>query len=590
MRRRLILVAALITVFVLAVPTAVIYCAAFTQGGLRFIIARVPAQIAGVRLKFVNVRGTLVDGVQIEKLEIDQQRVYLRFDNVSVRIHLGPLLWQTIRVAQLSVSSAFIQVKPHREEPPSAHPHFLPHGLVIRADAVHADAVALVLPSGQRINGTQIDTSGFLRRHTIRILNAALTVGTWHLAGASELVAAEPLKLSGAVRANVRIPGQPPWIFSLAAHGDLNTLPLTVGLTVPFRADFRGVARDLTAQWSWAGNAKVAEFDLRAWGGGDALGLMSGALVLAGDAAGFTARGSVTPAGLDVGAFDALFEGSYANDVLAAKRIELTHQASGAHATAAGTIGVVDNGPRLDLKGSWREFRWPLVGAAALRSAAGEYVLAGIWPYNLTASALVTVRDLAAMPVQMQAQLAKDRLIVRAADVKALDGRLSVAGEVAWTPQQRWTVAGNATGIDPIRLRPDLPGQLNFGFSAAGQGFASNADFNVELQGITGKLRGLSARGGGKLARRAKTWLFQDVRVGLGQTNSRARRQGCRGAVTEVLRRRGGHESPRSGKPWRTACARHARRHAALARSHAERARQRHASRRRVAAEHRSRG
>src|ERR1700692_2789558 len=219
MRRRLILVAALITAFVLGVPSAVIYCAAFTQGGLQFIINRVPARIAGVRITFVNVRGTLADGVQIEQLEIDQQRVYLRFDNVSVRIHLGALLWQTIRVPQLSVRSVFVHVKPHKEEPPSADSHFLPHGLVIRADSVHADAAVLVLPNGQRMDGTQIDVSGFIRRRTIRILNGAFTMGTLELAGESELGAADPLKVSGAVRVNVRNPGQPPWIFSLTAHG-----------------------------------------------------------------------------------------------------------------------------------------------------------------------------------------------------------------------------------------------------------------------------------------------------------------------------------------------------------------------------------
>jgi translocation and assembly module TamB len=520
MRRRVILIAALITALALAVPTAVIYCAAFTQEGLRFIVNRVPQRIGGVRLTFVNVRGTLAHGFSIERLEIDQERVYLRFEDVRARIDLGSLLWQSIRAPQASAHSAFIQVKPHKEEPPSADPHFLPHGLVIRADQVHADAATLVLPNGQRIEGTQIDTAGFIRRRTIRILNSALTMGSAQLTGESALGAANPLTLSASVHVALRNPSQPPWIFSATAHGDLNVLPLTVGLTAPFRADFQGEARQLTAHWNWSGNAKVAEFDLRAWGGGNALGLTSGELALTGDAAGFSARGTVTPAGLGAGAFDALFEGAYADRVLTAQRIEVTHHASGAHATGAGTIGIVDNGPRLDLKGSWREFRWPLVGASiAVRSAAGDYALSGRWPYDLSGSAVVTVRGLAAMPVRMEAKLAKDRLIVRSAQVKALDGQASVSGEVVWAPGQSWSVAGNAAGINPGKLRPDLPGTLNFGFSAAGEGFTSDADYSVELKGIGGRLRGHAARGGGKLARRGKAWVFQDVRVGLGQTN-----------------------------------------------------------------------
>jgi translocation and assembly module TamB len=520
MRRRVILVAVLITAFALTVPTAVIYFAAFTQGGLQFIVNRIPHNIGGVRLEFVNVRGTLASGVSIARLEIDQERVYLRFDDVRARIYLSSLLWQTIRSPGASVHSAFIKIKPHAEEPASADPHFLPHGLVIRADRLRADAVTLIVPNGQRFDGTQINAAGFIRRRSIRILDSALTMGGLKVTGETELGAANPLAINGNVHVDLRNAGQPPWVFSVTAHGDLNALPLTVGLTAPFRADFQGAARDLTGHWNWSGNAKVADFDLRAWGGGDALGLISGELALSGDATGFNARGSLTPAGLGVGVFDALFDGAYANSVLTAKRIELTHHSSGTFASGAGTIAVVDNGPRLDLKGRWREFRWPLVGAeVGIRSATGEYALSGTWPYDLRGSAVVSVPKLGSVPLRMEGTLGKDRLIVHAAELNTLDGQASVFGEVVWAPRQSWSMAGNASGINPGKLRADLPGQLNFGFSAAGEGFSSAAAFSVELKNIAGRLRGLPARGGGKLARRGKGWQFDAVRVGLGQTN-----------------------------------------------------------------------
>ena len=520
MRRRVLLIAVLITALALAVPTAVIYFAAFTQSGLQFIVNRVPARIGGVRLTFVNVRGTLASGVRIERLEIDQERVYLRFEDVRGRIDLRSLLWQTIHGHELFTHSAYILVKRHKEEPPSKDPHFLPHGLVIRVDSVHADTVTLVLPNGQHMNGTQIETAGFIRRHSIRILNSAFTMGGLQVTGDTELGAANPLGISGNVHVVLRNAAQPAWIFTATAHGNLDTLPLSVDLTAPFRAEFQGAAHQLTSHWNWAGNAKVAGFDLRAWGGGNALGLTSGELALAGDATGFSARGSVMPAGLGAGGFDALFEGAYTNSILTAKRIEITHQASGAHLTGAGTIGIVDNGPRLDLKGEWREFRWPLVGTdVAVRSATGDYALSGKWPYDLRGSAVVSVRNFAAMPLKIESQLAKDRLIVRSADVTAFDGRANVSGEVVWAPGQNWSVAGTATGINPGKLRADLPGQLNFGFDAQGQGFTSDGDFSVELRDIAGRLRGLPARGGGKLARRGKAWEFSAVRVGLGQTN-----------------------------------------------------------------------
>jgi translocation and assembly module TamB len=519
MRRRVMLAALLITAFALAVPTAVIYYAAFTPGGLQFIVKHLPERIGPVRLVLVNVSGTLAYGIRVERLEIDQERVYLRFDDVRARINLESLLWQTIRSPAVAVHSAYIKVKPHKDEPASKDPHFLPRGLVIRADHLHADALTLIVPNGQRFDATDITSAGFIRRRTIRVLDSAFTMGGLKVTGATDLGAANPMSINGNVHVDLRLAGQPPWIFALGAHGDLNVLPATVTLSAPFRADFEGVARQLTAHWNWSGNAKVADFDLRAWGGGNALGLISAELALAGDATGFNARGSVTPAGFAAGPFDALFDGAYANSVLTVKRIEVTHHASSAHATAQGTIAVIDNGPRLDLKGEWREFRWPLVGEVGVRSASGDYALSGTWPYDLKGNALVAVPGLGAVPLTLDGKLAKDHLTVRAAEVRTLDGQAALSGEVVWAPTQSCSVAGTANGINPGRLRADLPGQLNFGFSAQGQGFSSTGDFNVEVNNIAGRLRGLATHGGGKFARRGRTWQFDSVRVGLGQTD-----------------------------------------------------------------------
>ena len=73
-------------------------------------------------------------------------------------------------------------------------------------------------------------------------------------------------------------------------------------------------------------------------------------------------QGPLTPAGLKAGAFDTIFEGSYADRVVTATRIDVTHRARARTSRGAGTIGIVSNGPSLDLHGTWQDFRWPLVG------------------------------------------------------------------------------------------------------------------------------------------------------------------------------------------------------------------------------------
>ena len=75
------------------------------------------------------------------------------------------------------------------------------------------------------------------------------------------------------------------------------------------------------------------------------------------------------------------FDGGYSRQVLTATRIDIVHPGSGAHTMASGSIGIVPGGPRLDLRGTWRNFRWPLVGRnVPFSSGAGSFELSGMRP------------------------------------------------------------------------------------------------------------------------------------------------------------------------------------------------------------------
>src|SRR5690606_37289971 len=137
-----------------------------------------------------------------------------------------------------------------------------------------------------------------------------------------------------------------------------------------------------------------------------------------------------------------------------ARRIELTHGSSRAHVTGAGTIGLAQGGPLLDLRGNWKNFRWPLTGKSVpVRSNAGEYTLSGTWPYELRARGDALIRDLAPMPFEIVGQLARNQLSIQEAQVTAFDGRADFTGEVAWSPQDRWSLRGKASGVNPERIR-----------------------------------------------------------------------------------------------------------------------------------------
>src|SRR5581483_2476601 len=104
------------------------------------------------------------------------------------------------------------------------------------------------------------------------------------------------------------------------------------------------------------------------------------------------------------------------------------------------------------------------------------------------------------------------------AQVDLYHGHADVHGQVIWAPVQRWAVSGHATGIDPGQIRPDLPGSLDFGLEVAGRGFKASDPLSVQIDGLGGRLRGVTASGGGRVSHAGDTWTFQQVRVGLGRT------------------------------------------------------------------------
>ena len=519
MRRLLLLSAAFLILVAIAVPTAIVYYVVFTESGLKFIVRHVPHEIGGVHLDIVNAGGTIAHGIHAERVEIDHHLVHLRFEGIQGHVALAPLLWQTIRSPDAYVRSAYIRVKRRTKPPTPSEPVFLPRWLIISAEQTRVGTAVLVVPNGNRLEATELVGAAVLRHRTIRFFEAQGQMGDTHIAAIGELHAADPLQLDVDGRINWSPDGQPAWTVVGTAKGDLDALIVNAHTTLPFRCDFSGRALDLTSHWHWLGNAVVHDFDLRSWGVSGPLGIITGRLALNGDSEGFSARGPVNPTGLHAGLFEAEFTGAYANHVLTAKNMDVRHIGSGAHATGAGTIGIVKNGPRLDLHGSWRDFRWPLVGAdVPVRSASGEFTLDGILPYTVHASGVATVRDLPPMPMQVEGTLGKDRFTYSRAEVVLLDGHASLNGAVTWAPVQSWSVAGYATGIDPSGFRTDLPGKLNFTLAAEGQSFDPKGEMTAEFHDLGGRLRGVPASGGGKLSHSGSAWQFDSIRVELGRT------------------------------------------------------------------------
>ncbi|HEX8756657.1 MAG TPA: translocation/assembly module TamB domain-containing protein [Steroidobacteraceae bacterium] len=525
MRRFLLLATALFLLLAIGLPSAAIYTVLYTQSGLRFVASHLPRRLGHVGVRIEGVSGTIAGGARAALVEIDQERVRLRIRGIYTRVRLEPLLWQTIVTPDTTVDSVEVQVKRPASPPsgPRRAAQFLPQWLTIHIGHASVGNAVVVIPDGTRITGTRIVGSAVLRHRDIRFYHAQLQMGEVHFAVAGSLHASDPLGLEADGRITWQPRDQPEWRLTARAAGDLDKLPIRGRILAPFRSDIDGEMLDLTRHWHWHGNAEIRDLDLRAWHLTGALGAIGGKLALRGEGRVFSARGTLDPAGLKAGPFNVQFAGDYSRDLITARRIDITHIGSGARTIASGTIGIVPGGPRLDLRGSWRNFRWPLVGRnVPFRSSQGIFELAGVRPYAFSTRGLAQVPrlmpDLAPVPADVTGKLGAHGVDISRAQLDLFRGHADLHGNVAWTPAERWAVSGRATGIDPGLLRPDLPGSLNFAVAMQGRGFKAGDPLSVSIDGLGGRLRGVTASGGGKLTHAGDTWTFQQVRVGLGRT------------------------------------------------------------------------
>jgi len=529
MRRFLLLATACFLLIVIGLPCAALYAVIYTQSGLRFVVSHLPVRYGKVGVRIDNVSGTIAGGVRASLLEIDQERVHLEIRGLYTRVKLEPLLWQTIDSPDTTVNVVRVEIERPTGPSPPGHgsaPEFLPRWLAIHIRRATVGKAVVVIQGGPRLEGNAITVSALLRHRDIHFYQAQVQMGEVGFDVAGKLHASDPLQLSASGRVTWEPRGQPAWRLTANAGGDLDRLAVNADILAPFQSEVVGRMLDLTHHWHWEGQAAVRDFDLRAWHLTDALGIISGQLDLSGEGQNFTASGTLDPAGLGAGSFNVLFDGGIARQVLIARRIDITHLASGARTIASGTIGIdsVPGGPRLDLRGSWSNFRWPLAGRSVpFRSSQGSFELSGLRPYDFHTQGLAQVPTLlpgfAPAPADVTGKLGDKGVVISRAQVAIFHGHADVHGEVTWAPTQTWDISGHATGIDPSQVRPDLPGSVNFGVEVGGRGFKPNAPLSVALDGLSGRLRGLAASGGGKLTHAGDTWTFQQVRVGLGRTH-----------------------------------------------------------------------
>jgi len=522
LRRKLILI---FVALLLLVPTGFIYYIATTEAGLQFLARQVTGKVGPLTISMEGVRGTLVRGFAVTSLRVQHRRSDVLITNADGHVELWPLLVsQRVHMLNAHAASVAVTVFPDDDNKRKWEPRFLPATLRIDVDDSRVGLLRITAPSGGMVEFTNIHSVGStIYPKQIRVSSSEADFQSTHIVTKNGRVfAARPFGVRGEADLRYRPEGLPEWHILAKGDGDLDRLPIQASIDQPFHAEVNGTAQTLTSAWRYTGKATVHDFDLVPFGGGGALGILSGQLDVGANSNGYTAHGSVTAPGLKAGPMAVTFDGTYADRHLEIRQATATHAPSGARASVHGGVDVVPGGPKLALAGDWTRFRWPLSSnEPAFTSTSGHFKMAGQKPWQVEGDGLISGKQWQDLPGSLRGVLDGQSIQVDAAQVGVLGGTANFSGEARWQPAESWHLTGHASNLDPAQIRADLPGQLSFDFDARGAPFGADAALDFDLKKLAGKLRGQNASGGGHFAQAAGSadWQFRDVDVRLGRTH-----------------------------------------------------------------------
>ncbi len=497
-RTTIIIIAALLLI---ALPLIALWTLGHSESALRFVMAKIPSRFGTIeRISIRDVQGSLADGVTIGVIDIEHDVVHIRLRDIRIRIDLLPLLWQAVEAREFRVGRVEIDQQVRDRPPPDKPPRFLPQLITVRAITATLPSIVIQPLTGNAVEFRDTELDGLLRSTTLSVRKLSTRLGNLHLEADGLLSAALPLGIEGRATARFQPKRGPAWLAKAEFDGDLEDARFDATMREPFDVDIDEGKMRLLSPWSVRADAKVGNLDLQAFGGSAALGLIGGELVLTIDRNGYRAAGRLLPPGLAAGPLDVAFDGRYSQSVVTAKKIGLAHLKSGAAIDAAGTITFTDAGPALDLQGRWQRFRWPLTDdTPSIASDRGDFTIEGLASYAVTARGPAKIAALPPLDAEVTATLSPGKFTISRVLARTLGGVADLKGEFTWRPAERWQLDGNVRGIDPAQWRAGLPGKIDFQLNARGNGLGARGVIDVDVQRLSGRLRGAAARGSGRL-------------------------------------------------------------------------------------------
>lgn len=512
MKRRILIVTLLVLVLFVALPVTAVYWILHTTSGLEFALSQLHHLDHIVRIRASGVRGNLVDGVQIAALDIGHERVDIHVEDISLRIAPHALLLQQVKVEDAVIGSARVEVYSAQHPPESGTPlRFLPSFLRISTRAAQLRSATVVLPGHHVINASRLRSDLLLTSRHLSLRHAFADGGYFTAAGSFDLGAAEPISLAADVDWTLEFADRAPWRGHARAAGDLEELQVSAEQVAPVKATVEGKALALTHQAHWQARLRSAHIDFRALHPSANIAASDITLDVRGDLQGMQVEGTLRPTTLPTGVLHVRARGPYPTRHVQIDELKVDADGD-VHVDARLAMDLTGSEPALDLAGTARNFRWPILGEAVVHSAASSFSLAGAkLPYRFSVRGDARIPKLPAFEADASGLLYAGHLQVESANAGWIHGQVQAQGSLAWTDGEPWNFDFRAKDLDPAALSPDWPGRIGLAASLTGRGLGSDADVDLHLQQAQGTLRNSPLKASGRIRRQGSTLGFEHV-------------------------------------------------------------------------------
>ena len=487
-----------------------------TEAGLRRAVTLVES-VGSVKIRVVGASGRLIGPLVVDAVEIEHPRASIRIEGLEADYEPLEILAGRISAEGAKIRGADIALRP--PSGPSRPPSFMPGWLTVAVDDAVIGNLRVLSPNGTETRFQDIRGSARITHSSIQFKGGHARSSGWAVAGASgTLFAREPLALD-VTSAWSLTDGN---LVAGIAHatGNLERLLVDTRVAAPGKGRVQAEIRDVTSQMTFRGMAEIESLDLAQWIENPPAGPLAASLEIGGDRQRYTARGKVRGPGLPKSGIGVDARASYSSRVVAFESIAL-EAAPGLDLRASGTLQLGD-APSFDMSATWNAFRWPLAGNPLVVSPRGSLEARGWTEFSYRVSGNFVPASGPPIAGEASGRFTNAALLVDASSWRVLGGRVMLAGSLGRGDTQAWSVSGRAAGVDPSKLRPNLPGRLGFEFTGSGRGFAPDSPWVARVRNLNGVFRGQPIRGRGGLRRRPGRFEFLKLSVSLGSAQLEA--------------------------------------------------------------------